>query len=125
MMRSFFLLLLAACGPSVSEARLVVAPSRPHDCKLVFLELEMKDVVPGGPWEILGHVALGESGEQDPLSPEYREEVRPRACRMGGEAVAILMTATSSGSVLSRGGTSVDYVVVRRRGSAPAAPRRF
>lgn len=126
----FGLLLLSACGlgcgPSVSEARLTMAPPRPSDCKLAFLQLQMTDLAPGGAWEILGHVTMSERGEQDPLSPEYREEVRPRACRMGGDGVGILLAATSEGSALSRGATMVDYVVVRhRRTDSPKQPQRF
>jgi hypothetical protein len=107
-------LLAAACGPNVSEMRLVAATPRAADCDLNFLQVTMADVAPGGKYEILGHVTLSEQGVQDPLKEEYRAVVRPRACAMGGEAVAILASGTATPWALSAGGTTIDYVVLRK-----------
>ncbi|MDB4939357.1 MAG: hypothetical protein JWP87_6329 [Labilithrix sp.] len=117
-------LVLAACGPTVNEVRMASAPPKPATCELDFLELEMKDVAPGGPLEILGHVMLSQHGVRDPLAPEYRAQVRPRACAMGGEAVGIMMTGIATPTALSAGGTTVSYTVVRKRPppSAKASP---
>ena len=76
-----------SCGPTVNEARLTSAPARPENCSLDFLKLDMKDVAPGGRYELLGHVVLSQEGVRDPLDPKYRAEVRPRACAMGGEGL--------------------------------------
>jgi hypothetical protein len=114
------------CGPSVGEARLVSAPARAASCELEFLQLEIQDMAPGGKYEILGHVVLSEEGIRDPLAPAYRDKVRPRACAMGGEAVAILMTGTAAPHALSAGGTTIDYAIVRRRTTPPrSTPKKF
>jgi hypothetical protein len=120
------LLAASACGPSVGEARMISVPARPDNCSLDFLKLDMHDVAPGGRYEILGHVVLSEQGVRDPLDPKYRAEVRPRACAMGGEGVAILMTGTATPTTFSAGGTTIDYAVVRKhRAEAPAPPQKF
>lgn len=118
--------LTVGCGPSVGEARLVSAPAKPATCDLDFLQLEIQDMAPGAKYEILGHVVLSEYGVRDPLAPEYRAKVRPRACAMGGEAVAILMTGTAAPQAFSAGGTTIDYAIVRKR-TAPArtGPTKF
>lgn len=119
--------LIGGCGPTVSEMRLASGTPRAANCELEFRRFEMTDLAPGSTWEVLGHVALGDTGVQDPLKEEYRAEVRPRACAMGGEAVGILMSATSTPMAFAPGGTGVDYVVVRKR-TAPTAsvrPQKF
>jgi hypothetical protein len=70
-------------------------------------------------------VMLFETGVQDPRQEKYREAVRPRACAMGGEAVAILQQSTSTGAVGS--GSAVDYAVVRKRPppGSPSLPEKF
>ena len=115
-----------ACGPSVGEARLVSAAAKPASCDLDFLQLEIQDMAPGAKYEVLGHVVLSEEGIRDPLAPAYRDKVRPRACAMGGEAVAILMTGTNAPAALSTGGTTIDYAIVRKRTApSPAKPAKF
>jgi hypothetical protein len=122
----FLALAAPACGPSVGEARMNAAPARPENCSLDFLKLTINDVAPGGRYELLGHVVLSQTGVQDPLDPKYRAEVRPRACAMGGEGVAILMTGTATPTTFSAGGTTIDYAVVRKhRAEAPAPPQKF
>lgn len=119
-------LLFAACGPSVTEMRLVTAPPKAADCSLEFLQLTINQVSPAAPeytYEILGHVVLQETGVQDPMQEKYREIIRPRACAMGGEAVAILQQATSSTAFGS--GSGVDYAVVRKKTSGAAPPAKF
>jgi hypothetical protein len=116
----------SGCGPSVGEARLTAAPARAENCDLDFLQLTINDVAPGGRYELLGHVVLSQEGVRDPLDPKYRAAVRPRACAMGGEGVAILMTGTATPWALSAGGTTIDYAVVRKhRADKPAPPQKF
>lgn len=107
---------LTACGPNISEMRMVSAPPKPSTCELQFLALTINQVSPAAPeyeYEVLGHVMLFETGVQDPMQESYRAAVRPRACAMGGEAVAILQQSTNTGSLGS--GSAVDYAVVRKR----------
>jgi hypothetical protein len=108
-------LVLGGCGPDVNEMRLVSAAAKGPNCELDFVNIEMKDVVPGGPLEILGHVMLSEEGVRDPLAREYRAKVRPRACAMGGEAVGVMMSHTATPTGFSAGATMIDYAVVRKR----------
>ena len=125
----FVLSLLAlgtGCGPAISEMRLIAAPAREPACSLEFLSLTMEQVSPGGTHEIVGHVVLSETGVQDPFQPKYRDIVRPRACAMGGEAVTVLNSVTSSSGMGS--GSTTDYAIVRKRGApsaAPALPPKF
>jgi hypothetical protein len=118
--------LSVACGPTVSEARLIHAEPREPTCELDFLEVTPQDVSPEGKYELLGHVVLGQEGQRDPLDESYRAQVRPRACRMGGEAIAVLMTGSSEAWALSPGGTTIDYGVLRkRRANTGAKPKKF
>jgi hypothetical protein len=114
-----FALSWLACGPTVGQSRLVHAPAKPADCKLKFLELKVEDMSPqGGRWEVLGYVVLSQEGVRDPLAPSYRDQVRPRACAMGGEGVTVSQTATAEPWALSAGGTTISYAVVRKRAVA-------
>jgi len=118
-------LLLAACGPSVSEVRTAYYPPHEKACALEFVQADMGQLGPGAPWELVGHVIIGEAGTGDPFSEKYRNIVRPRACAMGGDAVAILL-ATKTQVMLARG-SSTDYVVLRHPTAAgePAPPQKF
>jgi hypothetical protein len=121
-----FVLLACACGPTVGQGRLVYAQAKPRDCELKFLKLNVKDVSPEGRWELLGHVVLSQQGVRNPLDPKYRAEVRPRACAMGGEGVAVLMMGTAEPWALSAGGTTIDYAIVRKRkAERETRPQRF
>jgi hypothetical protein len=116
--------LLAGCGPNVSEVRTVTAPPRESNCSLQFIKINMNELSAGtGEWEILGQIVLQEEGVRDPFAERYRAIVRPRACAMGGEAVAIVMSATSQG--LTTSGTATSYGVLRKRTDASAKPTTF
>jgi hypothetical protein len=120
-------LICLACGPGIGEMRMAYAPPRPPDCDLDFLQFDMRDLAPGARYELLGHITLRQEGTQDPLQPQYRDIVRPRACDMGGEAVGILGSAVAAPTPVTMGGTAVDYVVVRKRPppGAPTKPQKF
>jgi hypothetical protein len=112
------------CGPKVSEVRTASYPPREENCALEFVKVDMADVSSqGGTWEMIGQIVLQGLGEQDPFAEEARAIVRPRACAMGGEAVGIVLHATSHG-VLSAG-TAINYGVLRKRGGPPPEPQRF
>ena len=116
--------LLAGCGPSVSEVRMANYPPREDNCVLEFVKADMGQLSSNeGPWELIGQIVLQEEGTQDPFAEEYRAIVRPRACAMGGEAVTIVMNATSEGLVSS--GTAISYGVLRKRRAEPSAPSTF
>jgi len=113
---------LAGCpGKQITLVRLVAAPAKPESCELQFLQLPASQLEPASDheYELLGHIVLGDTGKQDPLDEKNRNAVRPHACQMGGEAVTVLQQATNSA------GSSIDYGVVRKRGTPPAAPSKF
>jgi hypothetical protein len=115
---------MTACGgPNVSEVRMSSFPSREPNCALEFLKLDNQMMSGQGPWEVIGQVAIGETGEQDPYDERYKAIVRPRACKMGGEAVAIMLNATNSTALSS--GTTISYAVLRKRSAQPQAPQQF
>jgi hypothetical protein len=115
--------LLAACGPNVSEVRSASYPPREENCSLEFLKLDNQTMSGQGPWEVIGQVILMEQGKQDPFAEERKAIVRPRACKMGGEAVAIMLNATSE-TLLSSGST-LSYAVLRKRTAQSNAPQQF
>lgn len=112
------------CGPQVSEVRMASYPPKDPDCKLEFVKADMQELSSNqGPWELVGQIVLQQEGKQDPFAEEYRAIVRPRACGMGGDAVAIVLNATSEGLVSS--GTAVSYGVLRHRQAEPEEPKTF
>jgi hypothetical protein len=99
-------------------------PPRPENCELEFVKVDMGQLSGNqGPWELIGQIVLGEEGKQDPFDERYRAIVRPRACSMGGEAVGIVMNATTEAAFSS--GTAVSYGVLRKRDSKSATPKKF
>lgn len=118
------MLVAGGCGPSVSEVRMASYPPREPNCDLEFVKINMAELSTNqGPWELVGQIVINETGTQDPFAEEYRAIVRPRACAMGGEAVGILMSATSEGAYSS--GSATNYGVLKKRSSDSAAPQKF
>lgn len=104
--------------------RTVNAPARDANCSLEFIKANMTELSSGtGQWELLGQIVLQEEGVQDPFAERYRAIVRPRACAMGGEAVAIVMSATSEG--LTTSGSATSYGVLRKRTDQSPKPATF
>ncbi len=74
-------LALSACGPKVgiNETRMVFAPSRPANCDLQLVQVDITAFEFNQTWEVLGYVILLDRGMQDPAAEENRKLVRPRA----------------------------------------------
>jgi hypothetical protein len=119
-MRLVLLLALTACGPAIQETRMAYYAPRPDNCALDIINGAMTDMsimaTPTSKYVIVGSIGLGEGGTQDPFSDKYMAIVRPRACHMGGDAVALMMSATTSG-----GGTGTAYAILHKRYIAPAS----
>jgi hypothetical protein len=116
--------LLLGCGPSVGEVRMVSYPPREQNCSLAFVRADLKQLNENkGPWELIGHVVLSQEGKQDPFAEEYKAIVRPRACAMGGVAVAVVMNANAEGLISS--GTTISYGILRKRSAKSKAPKKF
>jgi hypothetical protein len=111
--------------PIVSESRMAFAPPRPPNCPLQLVQTTMMDLAPGNPtWQLLGFVSIGDTGHRDPLSEEYRNLVRSRACAMGGEAITLMLANSNSGGFINSSGTG--FAVLRRPDlNAPAPPQAF
>jgi hypothetical protein len=111
---------LAACGPEewIVETPGISRPARPSDCNVDLITLGPSDLAPAGPYELLGYLTIARDAVQDPTQPETREKVRARACKMGGEAMAVWDLKTSRASPTAH--TEIDYAVVRRaQGAVP------
>jgi hypothetical protein len=87
---------LSGCS-SVNEARVgAPLPPRPASCKLKFATVSPADMAPGhafggdGKLQNIGVIVLNWNGTGDPLAPETREAIRPRACEMGGTVVSLV-----------------------------------
>jgi len=107
-------LLLTCCGPKagISEVRMANAPSRDATCALELVEVDITAVTFNQQWEVLGYVTLADYSVQDPSARENRELVRPRACAMGGTAVANAIGATNTNQV-GQQASGVSYMVLR------------
>ena len=117
-------LLACACGPAINETRVQSYPSRGETCELEFIKLDMNDLSsPQGTWEVVGYVTVGDRGMLDPFSEDNRAIVRPRACGMGGEGVAIMLNSSTTTALQT--GSSVSYAVLRHRTTESAAPKKF
>jgi hypothetical protein len=67
-------------------------------------------------------VTLGTTLGTDPMSEDVLREVRPRACAMGGEVIA-LMSAVSSRR--GYGQTDIAFSVWAHRVARPTAPQAY
>jgi hypothetical protein len=113
-----------ACGPtSISENRLKFRPAREASCALELVQLDPHAAGFDREWEIVGYVNIHETQVVDPFAEKYRRLVRPRACRMGGEAVTIMIAQTNRSLFVASSVTA--YGVLRRRGDDVESPQAF
>ncbi len=117
--------LVVGCGPAISETRMSFAPPREATCTLEFVQAGPETMMMNGPWELLGHVVLRESGVTDPMAPRYRDIVRPRACAMGGTAIAIMMSSSNQFAMGSGSGTIYGVLRPRPTVQVGAPPTAF
>lgn len=121
---SLVALLACACGPAINETRVQSFPSRGEACKLEFIKLDMNDLSsPQGTWQVVGYVTVGDRGTLDPFSEDNRAIVRPRACGMGGEGVAIILNSSTTAAWQT--GSSISYAVLRHRTTESDTPKTF
>ena len=84
-------LALAGCASlSVSEQRMVAAPSRPADCALEYVTDSATSLDFNHKWQLLGYVAV-RTGQADPFAQSTRDLVRPHVCAMGGTSVTMML----------------------------------
>ena len=117
--------LLLACAPQLSDMRMgTPRPARVPDCELdIVAPTELATL---NKYEQVGVVRLGNAVRgTDPLAPEVKAIVRPRACALGGEAISVM----GSGDITSRNGLNTTayamYLVWAKKPVEPATPRKF
>jgi hypothetical protein len=103
---------LAACGPNITETRMTFAPARTANCDLQLVQADVTAMDFNHRWDVLGYVSLQNNGLIDPAAPENRALVRPRACAMGGMAIAVAMNSTAQ-NVFGARGSALVYMVLR------------
>ena len=106
--------MLCACGSSIEDYCIIPAPPKSPQCEIEFVVVGRDDVTPEGPYEVLGHVVVIESKIEEPFTAARQSKVRPRACAMGGEAVALEAMGTGVLGTSSK----IKYSVLRRRKNA-------
>jgi hypothetical protein len=108
---------LLGCGPAIVEHRLGMYPPRDANCTIAVLNGAMQDpsmwAAPSSGYLLVGTIALGERGSVDPFSESHVEIIRPRACKMGGDAISLMMSSQSSAGFGT--GTGTAYAVLKKR----------
>ena len=133
--RSLLFVLLFGCAPTllVTESRigarhLALAPN----CPLEFVTVSPEDMMPGARfgggnhgYTMIGSVRVGAPKGTDPMSEPVREEVRARACAMGGEIIALAAAADTSGFRYLRDQTNIAFTVWVRHAPKSSQPTKF
>jgi hypothetical protein len=86
------------------------APPREPKCHLDLLDVPPGDMGPDGHYDLLGHVTIMTSVSVDPRGAKMMDEVRSRACRLGGEALSVWRFLPAGTSTVH---TEIDYAVLR------------
>jgi hypothetical protein len=111
--------LASACVVAVSQTRMMAAPSRAPDCGLQLVQADMMELSPmGTKWDVLGMVTVGANRASDPNDPKIRALIRPKACELGGTAVA-LMQSTNAQSLMGTG-SGIVFAVLRPKSDRSA-----
>ncbi len=103
--------------------RMMAAPPREAGCALEFVQASIMDLSPMGKYDVLGYVTVQQLAVADPFAEENRRIVRPRACELGGKAVAIMMSSASMGQLANASATV--YAVLREKSATPLPPQAF
>ena len=82
----------SACSPVVSEVSSAASPPKPGNCALQYLKAEPPD----GAFRFIGQIVVQDEHADDAFSQKRRALLQPRACRLGGDAVAVLPSPTPS-----------------------------
>jgi hypothetical protein len=128
-----FVLLLGGCGAQLSTARQgPPRPARSDACSLEVAHVGLSEMQPGaafgpgGKYEVIGYIRVANAPEgTDPLGPEMRERVRPEACRLGGDIVAVSTSMSYATVGFGSAKDMVVYQVWAKRSATAEAPRRF
>jgi hypothetical protein len=114
--------LVAGCAPEVQDLRMGVArPGRPPTCDL---DVVTADATMLSKYEQVGVIQLSNAPGDDPLSAEARDQVRPRACALGGDAISVMASGNVGSRVGIHVGTFRSYVVWAKKSRA-SSPQKF
>jgi hypothetical protein len=114
---------LSACVEMVTMNRAMLVPSRDAQCQLELVQADMMELSPmSTKWDYLGTISIGANHNLDPMSEQARTVIRPKACELGGTAVALMQSSNSAAMMGSSG--ALIYAVLRPK-EAPAAPGKF
>lgn len=105
------------CNAGITETVVAYVPPREGRCSLETMFMES---VNQAEWDVVGWITIDDPEGQYPLSPRYRKIVQPRACRMGGDAVAVIAGGERGTGVLTR--AVFRYAILKRKsfGAPPA-----
>jgi hypothetical protein len=98
---------LCACGPSVAVTRTASYAPLPDNCSVEIVEGDIGAQLVG-PYELIGDISFGQWGDTQPFSKEHMAKIQPNVCKLGGNAVALVVSARD-------GWTLTSYWVLRRR----------
>ena len=115
-------LFASACGPNIILQRTGYAPPKADTCNVVVVtksstELMGEVQAPSSKFTMLGTITLSDSGSRDPFSEDSMEIVRPRVCKLGGDAVGL----SGAVSVGGGGSTTTHAVFARKGGDTPVS----
>lgn len=116
---------LTGCAEMVSVNRMISAPARPADCDLELVQADMKELSPmGTTWDMLGIVSVSAGRELDPASDKAKSMIRPKACGLGGTAVALMQSMSASNNMSFGSSNTIQFAVLRPK-QAAQAPTKF
>lgn len=120
-----FLFITGCSTTRVSDSRVLFLEAREPNCALDFRQLDIQELSPMGEWDVVGYVTISEAGDARPGSEEHRKIVRPRACAMGGTAIAIMQSTTSSAPAALQTSSGIIYAVIRPKTTEADTPTAF
>ena len=105
--------------------RMMYAPPRDFPCPLTFVQADMMELSPMGRYDILGYVMVTQLAVPDPYAEENRRLVRPRACELGGDKVALMISSAATTQFGQHSGTTAFAVLRDKVAAQRTAPQPF
>ena len=95
--RVFFVLVVSACGASYVESRLGdPRPAKTESCQIEWLSIDASPANGHDEIAMLSNMSVG----SNPASAEAREQVRQRACALGGDAATLVASANDAATYI-------------------------
>ena len=118
--------LLVGCGASSASSNVGVARSpRGPNCDLTLIS--PSDVYPGAKYandyEVIGMVSVDAKTGAQATDPEVKEQVRGKACELGGELIALTNSTTQQSRVGIELGQRLNFAVYAKK--VTSAPQKY